>query len=255
MIASTWDLRQERSTGARAHTHTHTHTHTSVRKNTLRHVQKAMLCTIVSSVGIKSWPFLVPYLIRDPRAVSKLRQAQFSTNCVQRGFFVAASTMKFWKCDFGSASESVFLGILRCFFYMLYCSKKGCSSSHQITHLLLFGSFPLYFCDNFCVSLSLFVCLCLSSPGVRALATSHHELQMEALRHETLYVGASDWLPRVSHNGVSRKRILSNGLRLLVNIVLVSKCCVMPSCIHWAQTTRTATPPQSHLITLGSTED
>ena len=46
-------------------------------------------------------------------------------------------------------------------------------------------------------------------------------IQMCQNCQETLYEGESDWLSRVCHNWVSRKRTLSNGSRMLVNLVLV----------------------------------
>ena len=56
-------------------------------------------------------------------------------------------------------------------------------------HLLSSRSFSLYFHDNFCVSLSLFVCLCLSSSEavVQVLARSNQELQVEAMEVPTMH--------------------------------------------------------------------
>jgi len=47
--------------------------------------------------------------------------------------------------------------------------------------------------------------------------------------------------------------VYGKGLRLLVNLVLVSQFCVVCLRIHWAQTINTVPLPLHHFITFGST--
>ena len=56
-------------------------------------------------------------------------------------------------------------------------------------HRLYSRSFSVYFCDNVCVSLSVFVGLCFSFSGVvaRILGKSHQELQVEVMEVPTIY--------------------------------------------------------------------
>jgi len=86
-------------------------------------------------------------------------------------------------------------------------SKKSSSCSH---------SSSLYFCSYFCISLSLFVSLCLSlSAVVQVLATSQQELQVEAMKGPTIrnnLLISSVCLLSLVVRGVSRVLVRAGGM-------------------------------------------